>query len=215
MERRHTTYLPARDACAPVSLLAQPRGSSLVELLVSTVFVSILMGMSYSFARAVFQNVQMQEAKSDAQEVVLMAVDLMTRELRLAGFSAAAQPLLAVRVADPQTIQVATDFDGDGQSDGTNELVTYSYNEAKQQLVRATGNASPQPLVSHVAPGGVAFSYFDAAGAAVDATGGMALDDRRRIHRIDVRLQTELPNNDGAGRTVTSTVSASVCLRNQ
>ncbi len=215
MERRDTPYVSARNPGAPVNLLAQPRGSSFVELLVSTVFVSILMAMSYSFARAAFQNVQMQEAKSDAQEVVLMAIDLMSREIRLAGFSAGAQPLVAIRAADPQRVQVATDFDGDGQSDGANELVTYSYNESKQQLVRATGNASPQPLVRNVAPGGVTFSYFDAAGAAIDAAGGMSLDDRRRVRRIDVTLRTELPNGASPGTAVPSTVSTSVCLRNQ
>lgn len=181
----------------------------------STVFLSILMAMSYSFARAAFRNVQLQESKSDAQEVVLMAVDLMSREVRLAGFSAAAQPLIAIRAADPQHIQVAVDFDGDGQSDGPNELVAYGYNEDRQQLVRATGNASAQPLVRNVAPGGVRFAYFDADGAPIGAAGGMAPEDRRRIHRIDMTVQTELPNSDGRGAPAISTWSTSVCLRNQ
>ncbi len=215
MERRHRPYLRTGYAGARLNLLAQRRGSSFVDLLISTLFVSILMAMSYGFVRAAFQNVRMQEAKSDAQEVALMAIDLMTRELRLAGFSATAQPLIAIRAADPQGIQVAADFDGDGQSDGANELVTYSYNEGRQQLVRGTGNASPQPLVRNIAPGGVSFAYFDAAGSAIDAAGGMSLDDRRRIRRIDVRLRTEVSDGEGPGYAMASTLSTSVCLRNQ
>jgi hypothetical protein len=40
--------------------------------------------------------------------------------------------------------------------------------------------------------------------------------DRRRIHRIDVQLQVELPNpSPGNAAPLRSTASGSACLRNQ
>jgi hypothetical protein len=216
VERRRYAYSAAGHLGKPLSGLTAVAGSSLVELMISTMFLTIVMAISYSFARAAFFSVRAQDAKSDAQEVMLMAVDLLTRELRLAGFSAAGRPVEAVRIAAPQSVAVAADFDGDGATADPNELIAYSYNEEKQQLVRATGGASPQPLVRNVPPGGLRFTYFDAGGEDIPADGGLALEQRRRIHRIDVVLQVESPNADAAhGEPLVSTVSASICLRNQ
>ena len=44
------------------SVWATQRGSSLVELLTSTLFVSTLMLMAYGFARAALMNARLQEA---------------------------------------------------------------------------------------------------------------------------------------------------------
>jgi hypothetical protein len=196
--------------------VAASAGSSLIELMISTMFVTVLMAISYTFARAVFLSVQAQDAKSDAQELLLMATDMLARDLRLAGFSASGQPLEAVRAATRERVEVAADFDGDGASDDPDELIAYSYSVEKHELVRATGGASPQPLVPNVPPGGLQFTFFDANGSEI--AGGLALstEQRRRIHRIDVVLQIELPNTDAAGREPpVSGASTSICLRNQ
>jgi len=175
------------------------------------------MAMSYSFARAALMSARVLEIKSEAQEVVVMALDVMTRELRMAGFSAAAQPLGAIRAADREYVEIATDLNGDGDSDDPNELLAYSYDEQKRELMRATGGGSPQPLARNVPPNGLLFSYFDAAGSEIPvASGGMTAEARQRIHRIDVLLRAELANPDpSATQPLTSTVSISVCLRNQ
>lgn len=193
------------------------RGTSLVELLTSTLFVAILTGMSYSFARAALMSARVQEVKSEAQEVTVMALDFLARDVRMAGFSAAAKSVTAVQGAGDDFVLVATDLNGDGDSADANELISYQYSAEKRQLVRATGDASPQPLVRNVPPGGVAFAFYDATGARI-ATGGrtMAAEDRGRIHRIDVRLRVELPNPDPTvAAPLTSMLSSSICLRNQ
>jgi hypothetical protein len=196
--------------------VAASAGSSLVELMISTMFVTVLMAMSYTFARAVFLSVQTQDAKSDAQELLLMAMDLLTRDLRPAGFSASGQPLEAVRAATRERVEVAADFNGDGATDDPDELIAYSYSAEKHELMRATGGASPQPLVPNVPAGGLRFAFFDANGSEIPSDGALAAGQRRRIHRIDVVLQTELSNADAAGREPpVSAVSTSICLRNQ
>jgi hypothetical protein len=191
-------------------------GSSLIELMISTMFVTVLMAISYTFARAVFLSVQAQDAKSDAQGLLMTATDMLARDLRLAGFSASGQPLEAVRAATRERVEVAADLDGDGVTDDPNELIAYSYSAEKHELVRATGGASPQPLVPNVPSGGLRFAFFDANGSEITGDGALATEQRRRIHRIDVVLQTELSNADTAGRKPpVSAVSTSICLRNQ
>lgn len=214
MERRRTSYGPTGHPGA--SLTRGAAGSSLVELLISLVFLGLVMAIAYSFARASFQSVRLQEAQSEAQEVALLALDLLVREVRMAGFSAAGARLTAVSAASRERVEVMTDLDGDGASDGPNEVIAYGYNAEKRELVRATGGASPQPLARDVPPGGVSFAFFDASGTALpEGDGSMALADRQRIHRIDVVLQTEIPGRPGDTATTVTTVSASICLRNQ
>ncbi len=189
------------------------RGASLVELLTGTLFVSLLMAMSYSFARAALMSARVLEVSSEAQEATVMALDVMARELRMAGFSAAGEPLAGVRTADRMSVEVATDLNGDGDSGDANELVTYGYDEQQHQVTRATGGGSAQPLVRNVPPDGLQFSFFDTAGNEMAPASAEA---RRRIRRIDVVLLVELANPDPrATRSLTSTISMSLCLRNQ
>ena len=196
---------------------AQQRGASLVELLVSMVFVSILMAISYTFARAALMTTRVQAVKTDAQEATVMALDVMARELRMAGFSAAGAALQPLRTAAPDSVEVVTDLNGDGDTDDSNERIAYSFDDSLHQLRRATGGASPQPFIRNVAPMGFQLTYFDAAGVEIPAgLAGMTNAQLNQVHRIDLALQVELANPDpNVAAPLRSAVSSSVCLRNQ
>lgn len=217
MERWCAPEVSAGYPRTALSVLVAQRGTSLVELLISTLFVAILMAMSYSFARAALTSARIQEAKTEAQEATVMALDVLARDLRTAGFSAAGNPLTAVRAAGAEQVKVVADLNGDGDTEDANEVIGYSYNDQKHQLMRATGDASPQPFVPNVPPGGVRFAFFDAADSELSTAGRtLTTAERRRIHRIDVRIRVELPNPDpGRATPLASTVSTTVCLRNQ
>lgn len=189
-------------------------GTSLAELLTSMLFLSIVSAMSYSFARAALMSAQLQEAKGEAQEVALSALDLLVRDVRMAGFSAAAVPLVGLRAAGPEHLEVASDLNGDGDVADTNELMAYSYEADTHQLMRATGGGSPQPLARNVS--GVRFGFFDGSGAEiVPPAGGLSAEECGRVGRVDVHLSVELPNPDPlSSRPLTSTVTTSVQLRN-
>jgi len=214
MGRRWKARVPIEHPGA--ALTAEEGGSSVVEVLAATLCFSLLMGISYSLVRSGFSSLFIQENRSEAQEVTLMAVDLWTREMRMAGFSASGAPLLGVRAASRERVEVAADFDGDGNSEDANELIAYSYNQSKNELVRATGGGSPQPLVRNVLPGGLEFRFFDAEGTEISAAGEqMSAADRGRVHRVDMRLSVTLAADPASGVPVVSTVTGSACLRNQ
>ena len=200
-----------------MSVYPHSRGATLIELLVSTVFVSILMAISYTFARAALMSSRVQAIKSEAQETTVMSLDVMAHELRMAGFSAAGSTIQGVRTAATDRVEVASDLNGDGDTDDSNERVAYTYDEHARQLKRATGGASPQPFVTNVASDGFHLTYFDVAGAEI-ATGttGIATTELPRVHRIDVTLSVEFANPDPNAKTpVRSAVASTVCLRNQ
>jgi len=229
MVRRNDTYRTPGNAGAPLSprpparprATGRQRGSSLIELLASLLFVSILGAMSYSFARAALIGARVLVVKSEAEERTSMALDMMARELRMAGYSAAAPPLAAplrgVRAAGSDHIEIASDFDGNGTVTDTNELIAYRYNADTHTLQRATGGGSPQPFVRDVPANGLQLSYRGSDGSTLAAgPADVAAADRQRIHRIDLQLSVELPHPDpGVGTPLTATAWTSVCLRNQ
>lgn len=215
MERRRIPQLRTGHIGAALRCTGA-RGGSLVELLIGVMVVGVMMAISFSFARSAFQSVRTQEAHSEARQALLLALDLLVREVRMAGFSASGARLPAITTATLDRVEVVADFDGDGASDGPNELIAYSYNAAKRQLVRATGGASPQPLVHNVPAGGLAFAYYDSSGSVLPVgNGAMTLADRQRIHRIDVVLRTEIPPRPSVPAAAVMSVSGSIGLRNQ
>lgn len=189
-------------------------GTSLVELLTSMLFVSILSAVSYGFARAALMSARVQEVKGEAQEVTALAVDMLIRDVRMAGFSAAAAPLVGLRAAGRERIEVASDLNGDGDLADSNELIAYSYDVYGHQLMRATGGTSPQPLVRNLS--GLTFGFFDVSGLEVLPQGdSLTAEQCGRVRRVDVQLSAELPNPDPlADHPLTSVVVASVQLRN-
>jgi Tfp pilus assembly protein PilE len=196
--------------------LGSTHGGTLVEVLASTVLISILAAMAYDFARAALMSVRVQDAKSEVQEAAVMASDILGRELRLAGFSAVAQPLPAVLDAEAEAVEIASDLNGDGDSADAHEQIAYRYDPAGQQLTRATAGGSPQPFVSDIPPGGMRFVFYDASGAEmVPGVSGLGAADRRRIRAIGWRIRVQVPNPDPrAAALLTATVAGSVCLRN-
>ena len=218
MERRPTTRIPLGHVGASVMRRwRRQRGTTLVELLTSTLFVSILMAISYSFARTALRSARMQEVKSEAQEVTVMALDVLAREIRMAGFSAATRPVTAIGTASTDRLEVAADLNGDGDTADSNERITYSVDDEKHELMRASGGGSPQPLVRNVPQGGVRFSFFDASGAEIPTSAdSLPLSERRRIHRVDLLVRVEIPSPDpDIPAPFAATAAGSVCLRNQ
>ena len=209
--------VPTAYAGAPLTMTATAeRGNSLIEVLTSTLFLAILMAMSYSFARAALISARVHEVKSEAQELAVMTLDVVTRELRMAGFSAAGRPLTAVTIAAAERVEVASDFNGDGDTADANETIAYSYNARDREIMRATSGGSPQPLARNVPPQGLRFRYLDRDGHdLVPGSGGLSPTERRQVRRIDVLFHVELYNpNPHAATPLSATASTSVCLRN-
>ena len=190
-------------------------GTTLAEVLVAALFLSILSTMTVSFVRSALLSVRTLAVKSAVQEEVVMVVDLMRREVRMAGFGGSGQPVAGMRAARRDAITVASDVTGDGDTADANELVTFAYDAARAQLVRGTGGASPQPFVSDVPPDGVEFRYFAADGAELPAVANPDALQSAAIRRVDVRVEVARPNPDPrAARPLRSVIRAAIGRRN-
>src|SRR5262245_15771446 len=149
---------------------ADVRGASLIEVMVSVCLVALFMGALHQFARVMLHGVRVLELASEAQEAARIGAHLITADLRCAGYGGNGGFGNGVRVARVEAVEIETDLNGDGDSSDASEIIGYDF-DGVHTLRRTMGNASPQPLLSDVAPNGVAFGYFDAAGAPIAADG--------------------------------------------
>lgn len=160
-------------------------GTSLVEVLVTLALSAVVATLGVSFARSTFSGMARHESAAAAQQAAAIALDVMTRDIELAGFALADS---GIRSAQEASIQLASDLNADGDILDANERTTYSFNRDKEAITRASGNGSPQPFLRGVAS--LLFRYVsdpdDSAlirnvniDIALDETGGQASRLRR------------------------------------
>ena len=183
-------------------------GFSFLEAMISTTMLVVLMGSLFT----VFNQSQVTfEAQEDAIEMRQrgrVAVDLLSREARLAGYMIDNLPQ-AVTTASPTTLQFAADID-DGDAafpcdaasenavDGGAERITYNVNAG--QLLRSvdcwngtawTNAITDAVMVEHLVANQVVFRYFDSVGNEIAAGATLSSAQRDLIRSIHVSIDME------------------------
>jgi len=192
------------------------RGFSLVELLVGLALLASFALAVHQCCAALLRGVRVLEAASEAQEAARIGVQLIVADAREAGFSPAGPLPDGIRRAGPGVFAIARDLNGDGDVDDSAERVTYLYASDRHALLRAQGDAPPQPLLDELDDDGLAFSYLAGDGIPL-ANGDSELDAamRARIRRVAVRLAIAVgnPSPYGGGR-LRAEQTATATLRN-
>ncbi|RZB30605.1 MAG: hypothetical protein SRB1_02885 [Desulfobacteraceae bacterium Eth-SRB1] len=192
-------------------------GFTLVELLIAmTIGLLILAALSSTFL--------MQRKTYDIQEQIVemvqtarAAMDMMTREIRMAGYDPTDAGFDGITYnADQLQIQADIDNDAgtgvpDGDTGDANENIVYKYyntSEYPYQIKRKTGNGSFQPFAENIQP--FTFEYLDSAGSATTTTA-----DIRQI-KITITARTSKADADYSanGGYRTHTLTSLVTPRN-
>lgn len=196
-------------------MMQRDHGTTLIELIVALAFGGLFAVMLHQFSHAMIYGVGVLAAVSEAEEAVRVALHVITRDLRDAGLSRDGRLGNGIRNARSDGVDAVADRNGDGDIDDANERIGYETDTASQTLRRSLGLSPPQPFLSHIAPRGVLFRYFDGDGSAVTIDPADR-DACARIRRIEVTLQTDIAHPNPASRVPIRTVqSAAVALRNE
>jgi prepilin-type N-terminal cleavage/methylation domain-containing protein len=189
-------------------------GFSLAELLVAVALLALFAAALPPFVRGLFRAVRVLELASEAQQSARIGAHLLVRDLRGAGFAPAVPLRPAVRGAEPSRVRVASDLNGDGDTDDANERIEYRFDAERRALLRVLGDAPAQPMLMDVAA--LDLTYFAADGAALPlSSGAVEPADLARIRRIDVVLAVAIPLLDWAGAAeIRAHESGTVFLRN-
>ena len=193
------------------------KGFTLLEALIfSAIFAMVLSGVYLVYVTNQSTFVQGQ-SKADLQQNARVALDRMTREMRMAGYD----PSTAIPAQASQTaVQVANanavTYIGDVTGDQVSEQVTYRLqgNQIFRDISSWTGALPwPAPTSSELADNvtALSFTYYDANDQKIfpppPLTGNLA-----NIRRITVQVTTQ--GTAGTGGQQTFPVTVDVRLRN-
>jgi Tfp pilus assembly protein PilV len=188
--------------------LREERGFTIVEMSITIVIMMVMLMALYSVFDMSVKAFSYGNNKVEAVESARVGMEKMEREIRQAyGNPAIFQTWTATQ------IRFGNDLDGNGaiacpNDDGVCELITYRLDAASNELRRvnsADAGAPGAPVVENVAPGGLAFTYFENDGAPADSEGD--------ITKVQVSL--DIAVDPGTDNQATQALTTEIDPRNR
>ncbi|MFH1763840.1 MAG: prepilin-type N-terminal cleavage/methylation domain-containing protein [Gemmatimonadota bacterium] len=178
------------------SRIFRKNGFTIIELLAGILISGIVLAGLYG----VFFSQQMafsaQEQTAEMTQNIRAALDLMTREIRLAGYKTSTSSFSGVASATSTSIRVLADLNQDGNTSGENENIEYTYNAGTLQICR---NGVNLPVADNITS--LSFVYTLADGTVTSSPANPA-----NIRKIALSVTARTAHRDrgtGAYRTIT------------
>lgn len=98
-----------------------------------------------------------EDSRRDMVQNARIALEVMSRELRMAGYNPTGASFDGLAYA-PTHLHIRADLNGDGETNGPDEDIRYTYEAATQQIVRRD-RAGQEPLAENIQA--FTFAYLD------------------------------------------------------
>ncbi len=156
-------------------------GFTMIELLISmAIGVAIIATLTNTFVTQ-RQSYDVQQQITGAVQTARAAMDMMSREIRLAGYDPLNSGFNGITY-DVDQLQIKADLDGSGSPTQSNEDITYKHDSSAVRVTRDTGGGA-QPFAENAQE--FTFAYLDADGAATTLSANI------RQVRISLTIRTE------------------------
>ena len=163
-------------------------GFTLVELMVSmAIGLAVLAAIAGTFTAQTRQN-SAEEQIGQMQQNVRGALDLMIREIQMAGYKPAGGSFNGIQTSTATTLRIKLDLDSSGvETDGTTDDISYSFDSSTGLITRTLNNTSSgATLADNVTA--FSFTYLDANGSSTTTNTAV-----RRI-TISITARTDKPD---------------------
>ncbi|MBE9543247.1 MAG: prepilin-type N-terminal cleavage/methylation domain-containing protein [Proteobacteria bacterium] len=192
------------------------KGFTAIEMLISLAILSMTLGSIYSLYVSFIRTCTKEGVKINVQQSVRSSLDMMIRDIRMAGLDPERTGDFGIVAVTPQRIQFTIDRDMDGELDDADaadgidapdmEFMAYEYDgnsTLRMSLYKANGNLEiSDTMVENVTD--LTFSYFNSND---DTTSN--LDD---IRTVGIRLTIQKPS--GRDGMISRTLVKRVKCRN-
>jgi type IV pilus assembly protein PilW len=141
------------------------QGFTLMELVVSTAISMVILGAIAGTFMTQTKFYNAQEQVNEMQQNARAAMDLISREIKSAGYKPTGTAIVGVAYSTTE-LRVRADLDADGAiNDTSDEHLVYTFDNANMQIKRAYGvvGATPDVLANNITA--FAFNYLDSTGA--------------------------------------------------
>lgn len=181
-------------------------GFTLVELMVSMGIGMVILAAVTTTFMSQTRIYNAQEQINEMQQNARGVLDILSRELKMAGYKPNGGGFNGVTYSTTQ-LMVQADLNSDGAistSSTANEQITYAFDNANEQITRAVGSGSAQVLAAHIAA--FTFNYLDSAGSATTVSANI----RQVSITITAKTAKPDPNFTSNGGYRTYTMSATI-----
>jgi len=193
----------------PLAIIGGNAGFTLAELVLAMGIMLIVLSAIISLFTSLNRMYTTPGVAAGVQQVARTGIDIMTRNIRMAGFNPLNINPVGIVQADSNSIRFEYDTNGSGTiatnaTGDDNEVMGYLLNGNNQLIRQLNGKASSnEALVNNVSA--LSFNYFDEDGETV-------IDDPAAIRTVEVSLTVEEPA--GRDQVVSRTYSTRVICRN-
>lgn len=144
------------------------QGFTLIEAVVGLAISLILLGVAIVVFNVQRKTFIMQEQVAEMQQNIRAAMDMMAREIAMAGYNPTGAAFNGIGTQTSTLVQILADLNGNGTTTAdSNEDITYRYYDVNDatyplQLKRKTGAGSYQPFAQNIQS--FSLSYLDSNG---------------------------------------------------
>jgi type IV pilus assembly protein PilW len=170
------------------SVKNRERGFTLVELLIAMALAGIVLGALGSSFISQQKAYDVQEQISEMVQTTRAAMDMMTREVKMAGYDPSPTSPGVVGIPyNASQLQIRADLNGNEDTGDDSEDITYTYDATNDQIDRNTGGGD-QPFAENIEV--FTFDYLDGSGNTTTTTA-----DIRQI-RLTITARTTKADPD-------------------
>lgn len=177
------------------------RGVTLTELLIVLALGLFTIGAVYAVHLNQVKRQIVQEDVLAMQQTARAALDMIAREIRMAGYD----PMGVNRDVDPSNdfhgltghpteLHIRADLNGNGRPTDSKESIVYLYDDSTSTLRRKVGRGRRQPVAEHIEA--FTFSYRDAQGHPTTHAPSIRAVDVQVTART-AHADSQYPENEG------------------
>jgi len=146
------------------------RGLTLIELMIALSIGMIILGALTTTFILQRKAYNIQEQVIEMTQIARAAMDMIGREVRMAGYFNSAKPMQCDSSADPDFVgipatasclEILADLTGDGDTGDANEHIIYTFDSDERMIRRNTGGGA-QPFAENIQ--NFSFTYLDSDG---------------------------------------------------
>ncbi len=200
------------------------RGFTLMEMLVGMAIALVVGAGAVSFVRAQSTAIHTQMAQTDVNDEARAVIELMGREIRLAGYNPRCiltpPPVAALVTAEPQRVRIQYDLNENGLLDAgvaEAEDITYEYVSASQKIQRIVGGVATD-VATDVPAASFELRYFQSSGVEIAGSGGggaLTAPEMAAVYSISIKFQPAKVADVRTATDVRADLWTTVLLRNR
>jgi type IV pilus assembly protein PilW len=182
-------------------------GFSLIELITAIGISGIVLGAITATFISQSRSYNAQEQINGMQQAARASMDMITREVRMAGYNTNTTLTFDGVTYNTAQLRVQANLDGDGDTGDANEDIIYAYDAVDDVITRETGGTT-DTLVDNI--DAFTFQYLNESGGATTTSG----DIRQLQITITARTARIDPNYTPNGGYRTYTLTSLITPRN-